>query len=49
MAFHHKKFQNFNIKTLTIIACPNCCIEIAISIMDLWVVSKHMQKDHGSQ
>ena len=23
MAYHHKKFQNFNIKTLTIIACPN--------------------------
>ena len=23
MAYHHKKFQNLNIKTLTIIACPN--------------------------
>ena len=23
MAYYHKKFQNFNIKTLTIIACPN--------------------------
>ena len=23
MAYHHKKFQNFNIKTLTIIVCPN--------------------------
>ena len=23
MAYDHKKFQNFNIKTLTIIACPN--------------------------
>ena len=23
MTYHHKKFQNFNIKTLTIIACPN--------------------------
>ena len=23
MAYHQKKFQNFNIKTLTIIACPN--------------------------
>ena len=23
MAYHHKKFQNFNIKTLTIIACLN--------------------------
>ena len=23
MAYHHKKFQNFNIKTLTIIACRN--------------------------
>ena len=23
MAYHHKKFQNFNIKTLTIIVCLN--------------------------
>ena len=23
MTYHHKKFQNFNIKTLTIIACLN--------------------------
>ena len=23
VAYHHKKFQKFNIKTLTIIACPN--------------------------
>ena len=23
MAYHHKKFQNFNIKTLITIACPN--------------------------
>ena len=23
MTYHHKKFQNFSIKTLTIMACPN--------------------------
>ena len=23
MAYYHKKFQNFNIKTLTIVACSN--------------------------